>query len=85
MQLEMQNIAVEEIPTIIVECISCGGSIAVRERDFMLSRPLHCCRCHHDRFLSYREYVVTFDSLAPQLLAHSISRMDRRTIHHRHH
>lgn len=86
MKLEMQKIAGEETPTIIAECLKCGGAISVLERDFMLSKPLHCRRCHHERFLSYREYIVTFDSIAPRLLAHSISRIDRGdSCHRRHH
>ena len=85
MKLEMKTIAGEEVPTIVVECARCGSGIAVRERDFMMSRPLHCCACHHDRFLSYREYVLTFDSVAPQLLAFSVSRMERGSAHHRRH
>lgn len=77
MKLEMQKIAGEETPTIIAECLKCGGAISVRERDFLLSRPLQCRGCNHERFLSYREYVVTFDSIAPRLLAHSVSRIDK--------
>lgn len=78
MKLEMHNIEGVDTPTIIVECMKCGGSIAVRERDFMLSRPLHCLGCNHERFISYREYVVTFNSIAPSLLAHSISRFCKK-------
>ena len=86
MKLEMKNVAGEEIPTIIAECLKCGGPIAVRECDFMLSRPLQCRCCHHERFLSYREYVTTFDSIAPKLLAYSVSRIDTRgSCRHRHH
>ncbi|MBT0665431.1 hypothetical protein KI809_14075 [Geobacter pelophilus] len=77
MKLEMRNIAGEDTPTIIAECLKCGGAIAVRERDFLMSRPLQCCCCHHERFLSYREYVQTFDSMAPRLLAYSVSRIGK--------
>ena len=85
MKLEMQSIAGEETPTIIAECLKCGGAISVRERDFLLSRPLHCRSCNHERFLSYREYVVTFDSIAPRLLAHSVSRLDKGGCCNNHH
>ncbi|GAM09813.1 hypothetical protein OR1_02095 [Geobacter sp. OR-1] len=79
MKLELRNIAGEDTPTIVAECMKCGGAIAVLERDFMMSRPLHCHRCNHERFLSYREYVVTFDSMAPRLLAYSVLRIGKGT------
>jgi DNA-directed RNA polymerase subunit RPC12/RpoP len=84
MKLEMRKIAGEETPTIIAECMECGEAIDVLERDFMMSRPLHCSRCNHERFLSYREYVVTFDSIAHKLLAFSVSRIDKgdNCLHH---
>jgi hypothetical protein len=84
MKLEMRKIAGEETPTIIAECMECGGAIDVLERDFMISRPLHCSCCNHERFLSYREYVVAFDSIAHKLLAFSVSRIDKgdSSLHH---
>lgn len=86
MKLEFKNISGEKIPTIIVECVQCGSGIEVREREFMLSRPIHCSSCHNERNLSYREYVITYDSIAPQLLAHTISRFDSNRTHFgRHH
>lgn len=86
MKLEMQKIAGEEVPLIIAECRECGGAIAVTERDFKLSRPLQCRSCHNQRFLSYREFVTTVDSIAPQLLAYSVSRIDPgRGCRNRHH
>jgi len=78
MKLQMQKIAGKETPTIIAECLECGGAISVLERDFMLSRPLHCHCCNHERFLSYREYVVTFDTIAHKLLAFSVSKIDNQ-------
>lgn len=85
MKLEMQKIEGVDTPTIIAECLKCGSAISVRERDFMLSRPLQCNGCNHKRFLSYREYVVTFDSIAPRMLAHSIQRIDKGCNCLRHH
>lgn len=86
MKLEFKNISGERIPTIIVECVECGNGIEVIEREFMLSRPVHCNSCHKERNLSYREFVVTYDSIAPQLLAHTISRFDSNRTHFgRHH
>lgn len=76
MKLEMQKVAGEEVPLIVAECLKCGGAIAVKECDFKISRPLQCRCCHHQQFLSYREYVTTVDSIAPQLLAYSVSRID---------
>ncbi len=82
-KLEIQTVDGEQVPTIIAECMKCGNSIAVVERDYLLSRPLRCSRCNHERSLSYREYVVTCDSIAPQLLAHSAARLDKK-IHRLH-
>lgn len=86
MKLEFRYISGEQIPTIIVDCVECGNDIEVKERDFRLSRPLHCDSCHNERSLSYREYVITSNAIAPQLLAHTISRFDRNRTHRgRHH
>jgi len=78
MKLEIKNISGEQVPTVIADCTQCGGAISVRERDFLFSRPLHCNACNHVRTLSYREYVLACNSLAPQLLEYSISRMAKR-------
>ena len=77
MRLEIHTIAGEETPTVIAECLECGSIIAVRERDFLFSRPLHCNLCHHERTLSYREFILICDAIAPQLLAHSVSRLGK--------
>lgn len=77
MHLEFHKIAEEEIPTVIAECDACGGVIQIPERDFLLSRPLDCSSCHHQRYLSYREYVTLADAFAAQLLNYAIARWNR--------
>jgi hypothetical protein len=84
LKLEIKTISGEPVPTIIAECIHCGDPISVIERDFLYSRPLHCSNCNHDHTMSYREYVTTFSSLGPELLAFSRTRLTK-TIPFRHH
>ncbi len=76
-RLEFHKISGEEIPTVVTQCGACGEEIEVPEREFLLSRPLDCSRCHYQRFLSYREYVTLADAFAAQLLNYTIARLDR--------
>ena len=68
MRLEFQKIADKEMPTVVAECDRCGGDIPIPEKDFRFSRPLDCGFCHHQRFLSYREFVTFADAIACKLL-----------------
>ncbi|MBT0654337.1 hypothetical protein [Geomobilimonas luticola] len=77
MHLEFHKIAEEEVPTVIAQCDACGGVIHIPERDFLLSRPLDCTSCHHQRYLSYREYVTLADAFAAQLLNYTVARWNR--------
>lgn len=74
MRLEFHTIAGEDVPTVVAPCNRCGGDIFIRQRDFLLSRPLDCDYCHHQRYLSYREFITFADAIAFRLLHRAVSR-----------
>lgn len=75
MQLEFRHIAGEEVAIIVLDCTVCGGRIPIPEREMKTSTPVRCSSCNNARHLSYREYVMITDKIAPQLLEHAVIKL----------